>query len=244
MNPEFSIPRKTVDAITNANSLGLLVFLISSGATDLTGEAIQHRLKLNRAQFRKAVRELESLKLTERCRVRDESGQLGGWRWTVTAHLSASTSKPIHHSRFKPQVVKRPPGEINSSSSISLQDSSLTNSDKEKKQTEKNNVLREQFLKLWSLFFEPDPSNPKRKIPILGKTGVQHLAWAQWQRLNPKPEFGDQIIARCQNEIRSRKKLMRDGEFVESFPHIFRLIRDKRYLEYPENHTNTKEFFY
>lgn len=242
MTLEFSIPRKTVDAITNANSLGLLVFLISSGATDLTGQEIQQRLKLNRNQFRKAVRELESLKLTERSRTRDESGKIGGWHWTVTAHLSDS-SEPVNHIKSSPHVEKRPPGKINSSSSISLQDNSLTNAN-DNKLTEKNKILREQFLKLWSLFFHPDPANPRRKIPILGKTGVQHLAWEQWKRLDPKPDLAEKIIARCNNEITARKKLMREGEFVESFPHIFRLIRDKRYLEYPDNQTNTKEFFY
>ena len=197
MTLDFSIPRKTVDAITNANSLGLLVFLISSGATDLTGQEIQQRLKLNRNQFRKAVRELESLKLTERSRTRDESGKIGGWCWTVPAPLSDS-SDPVTHIKSSPHVEKRPPGKINSSSSISLQDNCLPNVN-DNKLTEKNKILREQFLKLWSLFFHPDPANPRRKIPILGKTGVQHLAWEQWKRLDPKPDLAEKIIARCNN---------------------------------------------
>ena len=239
--------------LSDCNAIAFMILLYSKPAgSAIRGQEVMDAFKIGKSVFYRARKILLEKNLITETKKFNRLGHFDGvyyqlvLRETViekiehggepfaenqnTVDLARSVQK--HNSSLKNNVsCKNNASKINASCKITS--SSLLNSNKpysNSRKFTKQNTYPDDFEKLWKSF-----------TPTLGALGSKSAAFREFQKLHMGPGDVDWLVGKIRAEIKRKKQAKADNQFVPSFAHVCRVLKNEDWESWPDSPTSMEE---
>ncbi len=239
--------------LSDCNAIAFMILLYSKPAgSAIRGQEVMDAFKIGKSVFYRARKILLEKNLITETKKFNRLGHFDGVFYELVPHetvvqkiehgsepfaenqntVDVERSVQKHNSSLKNNAsCKNNANKINASCQITS--SSLLNSNKHysnSRKFTKQNTYPDDFEKLWKSF-----------TPTLGALGSKSAAFREFKKLHMGPGDVDWLVGRIRAEIKRKKQAKADNQFVPSFAHVCRVLKNEDWESWPDSPTSVEE---